>query len=159
VTLQLPLPEQHQLLDFDLLRIAQAWHHNTPIASIPAPKVARILGRPCQHHADFYTYLLVFREGWRDQYPVDCIVFGNHIIWKTGAMQIVQVALSQISENDLALDDWVEWQMWIGHCCNRLKSGYPVIIEHMPHFWRNGQIISLTDKMIELARQVGISIA
>lgn len=146
-------------LKVKLYYVAQAWHESASIASLAAPYVARILDRKCQHNGMYCLYMLVFRDGGWDRFPPDSILFGNSIVWKTGAIQVVQYAVEQITEDDLALGDWVEWRMWIAHCRKQLDSGYDVTFEHQPRFWRYGKTIPLTPRMIELAQSAKVQLA
>ena len=114
---------------------AWQYHRNTDkrFVSLPAPLMARILGRKAHHNGlNVYT----------GDTNTDCITCGLKLVWRTGARQVVKWVLAHTSEKDLALIDYADQLIWLGHCRNRVRQGFPVISGNAPTAYRDGRQLS-----------------
>ena len=112
------------------------WHHRNTRAqfvSLPAPLTARILGWKA-HHNGLNTYT--------GDTNTDYITCGLKLVWKTGARQVVEWVLAHTSETDLALIDYADQLIWLDHCRDRVRQGFPVISRGAPTAYRDGRQLS-----------------
>jgi hypothetical protein len=109
------------------------------MVTLPAQLVARILSRSPKHLPDSAQFTA---ETWDGKQVLDEIKFGNSVIWKTGAQQVIDFVLSYTTEYDLSLHDRVLQVMWEGHRDRQAERGNILSPESAPKFYRNGQQIS-----------------
>ena len=130
---------------------AWQYHRNTAsrFVSLPAPLMARILGRKV-HHNELHVYT--------GDIDTDYIACGLKLVWKTGARRVVMWILDHTSEIDLALIDYADQLIWLRHCQARARQGLPMILGNAPAAYRDGQQVS-PEKHKALLQQIEQEIA